>query len=73
MQVNRGVNYPETGGLFIIQADQSITFSLRNSLPYYKSKILSEQKIWKEKYKRGKPSPITQLPRTFYDSFSPLC
>lgn len=48
----------------IPQADQSTTFSLRNPLLYYKRKVHTRQKIWKEKYKRGKPPPMTQSPRT---------
>lgn len=62
----------------IPQADQSTTFSLRNPLLYYKRKVHTRQKIWKEKYKRGKPPPMTQSPRTpalwlFSPTVIPLC
>lgn len=41
-------------------------FVKKSSLPYHKSKVHAQQKIWKEKYKRG--NPITM--NIFADPFS---
>lgn len=45
----------------IAEGDQSTRFSLKNSLPHYKSKVHSQQKIWKGKGKTITHDPITSF------------